>query len=492
MKKFFGRFLAVGVALALSVGTLPATFAAEDSGITVQLDGQALTFTDAVPQVRDWRTFLPFRAVFEAMGAQVSYEGSVITATRGDKTLTMTLNETAATVTQDGKTTAITMDVAPYVDSATWRTYVPVRFAAQAFDCVVGWDQANSTAIIVDTDKLLDTALAGKSFTYLEKLMAYSEKYNQGVWDMEADFDADMTALNMPMTISGAMTGTVQDAEKMSVDMNMKMDLTELVKAVATLLGQGETLSAEDQAALDSMKNEGVDLAMRGDLGAGKLYMNMSGVLFDTAGMDADTWYEMDMASLMEQSGMDWSELLELSKNIDYAALVKTALSAAEPTDSATAYESVKATVEGVVASLSDDGFVRDGDQYTAAVALEEDGVFASLIFVLEMPKDTVTGYVMSMAVESQEDDITVSMDMTIAVDDKDQMQAEMNMDMAGLMTMKMTMEGKYAPGKTAPQTQPPAGAKVVNFMELTGAQEDASLGVIGGADGPTSIVVGQ
>ena len=85
MKKFARRFLALGMALALTAGTLPAAFAAGDSGITVQLDGQALSFTDAVPQVRDQRTFLPFRAVFEAMGAEVSNEGSVITATRDGK-----------------------------------------------------------------------------------------------------------------------------------------------------------------------------------------------------------------------------------------------------------------------------------------------------------------------------------------------------------------------------------------------------------------------
>ena len=64
MKK---RILLAAAALALSL-SLPA-LAAEEPAIQVQLDGQNLTFTDAVPQVKDQRTFLPFRAVFEAMGA---------------------------------------------------------------------------------------------------------------------------------------------------------------------------------------------------------------------------------------------------------------------------------------------------------------------------------------------------------------------------------------------------------------------------------------
>ena len=138
MKKIIRWLAAVGMSAAL-LGCGGA-FAAE-SGITVQLDGQGLTFTDAVPQVKDQQTFLPFRAVFEAMGAEVSNEGNVITAKQGDKTLTMTIGETAATVTQLGMEVPITMDVAPYVDNTTWRTYVPVRFAAQAFGYTVGWDQ---------------------------------------------------------------------------------------------------------------------------------------------------------------------------------------------------------------------------------------------------------------------------------------------------------------------------------------------------------------
>ncbi len=253
MKKWTRWFTALGLTVAL-VGC-GAALAAEENGIAVQLDGQNLVFTDAVPQVRDQRTFLPFRAVFEAMGAEVKSEGSVITATRDGRTLTMTLNETAATLTEGGKTTPITMDVAPYVDNTTWRTYVPVRFAAQAFGCAVGWDQQTATAVIVDTDMVVEKALEGKGFTYLERLMEYSKKYNEGIWDMEAGFDANMTILGMPMTMNGAVKGTVADSTKMSMDMNMKMDMTQFIQSAALLAGEEAQLSPEDQAMLDSTWN---------------------------------------------------------------------------------------------------------------------------------------------------------------------------------------------------------------------------------------------
>ena len=170
MKHTLKRVLAMGTALVLTLGLSTAALAAEgeelpvspapaaEQTIAVQLDGQNLTFTDAVPQVKDQRTFLPFRAVFEAMGAEVSNEGDVITAARDGKTLTMTIGSTEATLTEGETATVITMDVAPYVDSATWRTYVPVRFAAQAFGCAVGWDLDDQTAVIVDTEKLLGSA----------------------------------------------------------------------------------------------------------------------------------------------------------------------------------------------------------------------------------------------------------------------------------------------------------------------------------------------
>lgn len=60
-------------------------FAAEAgtaSAIGVELNGQAMTFTDAVPEADQGRTFLPFRAVFEALGAEVGYDNATKTCLR--------------------------------------------------------------------------------------------------------------------------------------------------------------------------------------------------------------------------------------------------------------------------------------------------------------------------------------------------------------------------------------------------------------------------
>ena len=255
------------------------------------------------------------------------------------------------------------------------------------------------------------------------------------------------------------------------------MDMTQFIQSAALLAGEEAQLSPEDQAMLDSLREDGMDLSLRGDMGLGTLYMNMGGDILAAAGMNGTDWYKMDMAALLAQSGVDWSELLSVSKNLDYTTLVKQALSSLELTDSTAAYDTVKTAVERVVAALSDEGFVKEGDRYTAVIDFEQGNTVVTLVFVMEMQKDVVTGYVMSMAMTAEEEGMTVSMDMTVGVDDKDQMTAEMHMDAAGLMIVEMTMEGGYTQGKTAPATEPPAGATIIDLMDPEGMNK--ALGIM-------------
>lgn len=464
MERIFKRALAVVCAAAM-LGAGSSALAAEEAapGISVQLDGKTLTFSDAAPQAKDGRTFLPVRAVFEAMGAQVSWSAAdqTITAVRDDTTVTMTLGGTEATVERDGVTTPLVMDVAPYAEGG--HTYVLVRFAAQAFGCSVGWDQDDQTVILIDAGKLLDEALAKHEFTYLERYMDYSQKYSKGIWDVEGSFDASMSLLGSdPMTMEGTMEGTTADATKMAMAMVLKMDL-------GTLLESEGGMSATDQEAFDQLKKDGIQLEMRGDLESGKLYYTMGGDFLEAAGMPADTWYSMDMAATYEAMGMDYAGLIGMAKDMDYTAMIASMLAmSAAPTDKDTAYTDLAAGVDLAAQLLSDDAWAVSGDKRILHYALEQEGLDAAIDFTLTMKGEDVVAYELAVTlsgVDAETGDPLFTMACNASMDQKDQMKASFQCSMPEVLEMELDMTGSYAQGKTAPVTAPPEGATVVDMM---------------------------
>ncbi len=485
MKQLTRKLLMLGAALAL-MSAAPALAAGETAPadqapvIAVQLDGETLTFPDAVPQAKDGRTFLPFRAVFEAMGAQVSNEGSVITAIRGDRTLTMTIGETNATVTTAGATLPLQMDVAPYVDTTTWRTYVPVRFAAQALGCAVGWDQEAYTAIIVDTDKLVEKALEGKQFTYLDKYTDYSKRFNEGIWNTDMDMAGQMAMTieetSMALPFSAQAKGISQDQTKVEMDMNMKLDMSALVEQLQAGTQAASTptvMEPEEQATFDALAKEGIDLSLRGDIGEGKLAFTMGGTALAQLGMPQNTWFTMDLNAMGGETGLDYTSLLSMatSQANDYAALVKAFLATMTPNAVSNegygiSYQTLADSAESVALALSDKGFTKEGSDYTCSI----DGGLNKLSLTLTMKNGKVAGYAMVMTMTQTVGESSAYTVMEMAVDEKDKLTGTFSMDMAdttSTMNMEMELTGGYTKGKTAPQTQPPEGAGIIDMNAL-------------------------
>ena len=98
----------------------------------MNVDGRTMEI-DSPPCVRDNRTFVPFRAIGELLGARVDYDSTVqtITTTMGDTRLTMSIGYNNYAVNG----TVYQMDTTPFV-SADNRTMVPIRFVAE----VMGYD----------------------------------------------------------------------------------------------------------------------------------------------------------------------------------------------------------------------------------------------------------------------------------------------------------------------------------------------------------------
>ncbi len=103
---------------------------------------------DAAPYVdSNWRTMVPIRALAEAFDAEVIYDNDdrTVTINYDEKTIVMTIDESTYTV--DGE--EMTMDTAAVIKGD--RTYVPVRFAAEAMGFTVNalYNEGNSTASVV-------------------------------------------------------------------------------------------------------------------------------------------------------------------------------------------------------------------------------------------------------------------------------------------------------------------------------------------------------
>ncbi|MNK81842.1 hypothetical protein D3C87_1015990 [compost metagenome] len=110
--------------------------------LTVTWNGANLPLTSA-PILRDGSLLVPMRELFEAFGAKVDYNNGQINASRGERTIQLTVY--SKTVILDGKTAV--MSTAPtYVDG---KTYVPLRFLSQALGAAVEWKAAEGDVSIV-------------------------------------------------------------------------------------------------------------------------------------------------------------------------------------------------------------------------------------------------------------------------------------------------------------------------------------------------------
>ncbi len=111
--------------------------------IKVTVGGEKVLF-DVLPTITEGRTLVPLRAIFEALGAEVFWDGDTqtVTATKGAQEVVLTIGSNQMLAGGEIKT----LDVpARIVDG---RTLVPARAIAEAFGCSVDWDGENRTVII--------------------------------------------------------------------------------------------------------------------------------------------------------------------------------------------------------------------------------------------------------------------------------------------------------------------------------------------------------
>lgn len=123
---------------------VPATAkSASGNTITVTVNGTPVVF-DQPPVIISGRTITPMRAIFEAMGAQVNWDGAkqTVTVTKGGTTIKVKIGNSQATVNDAAKT----LDVPAQIINN--RTLVPIRFISESLGARVDWTENSHTVTI--------------------------------------------------------------------------------------------------------------------------------------------------------------------------------------------------------------------------------------------------------------------------------------------------------------------------------------------------------
>lgn len=105
--------------------------------IQVILDEKDIIF-DQNPIIKNGRTLVPLRKIFESFGLEVLWDSSAqsVTASNADFTIKLTVNNSLAYINEK----QTTLDQPPEIING--RTLVPIRFIAESLKATVDWDEA--------------------------------------------------------------------------------------------------------------------------------------------------------------------------------------------------------------------------------------------------------------------------------------------------------------------------------------------------------------
>ncbi len=133
----------------VAIKEVPPVEMVEHEVIDLKIDGSYL-YTDVLPTVKDGRTLVPMRAVFEKFGAQIGWDEATQTATVVRKGTTIRMTEGNQTVYVNDE--PVTLDVPAQIVNG--RFLVPVRFVAETFGSTVDW---NDFTNVVDISSPADS-----------------------------------------------------------------------------------------------------------------------------------------------------------------------------------------------------------------------------------------------------------------------------------------------------------------------------------------------
>ncbi|MDO4553236.1 MAG: copper amine oxidase N-terminal domain-containing protein [Bacillota bacterium] len=467
MKVLGRRALMTALVLAMVLACGALAFADEAGNeYGVMIDGEYVTFTDAAPQNVEGRIMVPFRAIFESLGAEVEYaaETRTVTAALGAKTISFDVGGSEILIEEDGASQTRAMDVVPFIDEASDRTYVPTRFIAEALGFVVGWDAEAKTAVVIDpamfdglNEELGILSLMFQQNTDMEQVYA-----GQGSITLEGQMDMNQLAILQLGQAAEEDQGSISismDGSISGMQQGNNADLDLVMPLVMSVTAEGQTIDTE------------MDLSMKTKLDGETMTLYLQCPLYAQMGMlEEGAWLKMDMQAFYEDMGMDVTQLMELAgsgADLEVEALLAEMLSLYADSFTVSTYQEIQSLTEVLVDCLGDEAFVQTSSGgYTVYTAEFEspsvEGVALDGSLVIRARGEVFADFDLEMNL-SMEDSFNVALQARGSA-----LTAEMSFSViegdAVNFVMEMSLELEEAEGTV--EYQIPADAQVVDYME--------------------------
>ena len=312
MRRITAVLAAVMMVFSLNIASFAEDYSADPTiyteGYHVMLNGEYVTFTDAVPVNKQGRIMVPFRAILEALGAKVDWidETRTVTAKTDDTFISFRVGQPNIDVTKNGEKSVKVMDVVPYIDPSNDRTYVSTRFVSEALGFTVGWDSEDRTAVIIDYETLFGDA--DKIFTKMDAFLK-SAGLKKGVTrEMTLDINVHETAEGEEMvkSLNGKL---LQKDLSGSGSLTQSMDMAMMIETIFADTGMGMT--DEDRELMAELDEIRMDLVL--DMNNGDMYMKTSANDLLYGEEYTDTWIRMDLGEMYGGMGVDLPEMTRQS-----------------------------------------------------------------------------------------------------------------------------------------------------------------------------------
>ena len=445
--------------------------------LSVQLNGAYVHFADAQPEKVNGRVMVPFRAIAEVLGAEVDYNAGAITAKKDGETLSFALGGKQLTVTDSaGKTVkTVQLDTAPYKKGG--RTYVPVRFFAEAFGLTVQWDQDMQTAVLYDRAALVNDI--DSKFTVLNKwIKAQPSTENARTLRTVATIGAVYTAFD---TIDGNKDYKVDvKAEILANGQATQATVTVDLRVLASyFLGdsQADDVLTAAQAALLRSALSNVKLELLCSADSGDLYLKCPAVAkilamdetddADLKALSNGAWLHINWAD--STFGALFSENLKILKNNTFTSVGERIVASNE--SNVTAYELgwedfyriIKNDVNRLNNLLGDEQFTASGSRCTAKLDKQNDDYGQTMTgsYMLNTADGSFSG-----TLESRSDSWNTT--KTVLTFSGSVQNCKLNVTYhtknTGILSLDITLTTTES--SVEPKNTPPAGDKIVEWTQ--------------------------